>query len=133
MPPDPGMVRTPARPQRAPGPVVLLQALLRVLPHLPGMARTTWAYLTRSGSVVRSFHECDGPAPEPDPDRLLPGVERSLLRRSDGRGPLYRRRYEGLVADARIGPEELITRLLVDPNRASPTDVAVFEPEGTGR
>jgi hypothetical protein len=112
---------------------VLLLAVVRLLPHLPGMVRSTWAYLTRSGGVTRAFHECDGAPPEPDPDRPLPGAERSLLRRSDGRGPLYRRVYEVRVDDARVGPEELITRLLVDPNRGSPTDVAVFEAEGADR
>jgi hypothetical protein len=130
MPHDPGIVRAPARPQAAPGPLALLVALLRLLPHLPGMTRSTWAYLTRPGRITRSFHDCDGaPASVPPPSVEGAGV----LRRSDGRGPLYHRVYEVVVDEPLIGPEELVTRLLVDPNRASPTDVAVFDAQSTDR
>jgi hypothetical protein len=133
MPLIPGMLRTDARAQRAPGPLALLHALLRVLPRLPDMVRTTLAYLRRATPVHKTFVDRGDAPPAPDGDRPLPGPEEALLRRGHGRGPLYRRVYEATISDPRLGPEELITRLLVDPNRASPTEVSVFEAEGRSR
>jgi hypothetical protein len=78
--------------------------------------------------------DLDGDPGDPDPDRELPGDAATVLRRSAGHGPLYRRTYRVEVQDARTGPEEIIGRLLVDPNRASPTEVSMFEAvDGTAR
>lgn len=120
--------------QRSPGPLTLLLSLLGLLTRLPGMALTTWRYLARRRAVDHVVVDHDGRPDAPDGDRPMAGEERTLLRRSAGRGPLYRRVYRLEVDDPRTGPEELITRLLVDPNRASPTEVSLFEAsDGTRR
>lgn len=114
--------------QRAPGPLHLLRSAASVARRLPGMVRTTGSYVAHRTSVDHQVVDCDGPPlAAPDGDRDMPGDPATLLRRSDGRGPLYRRSYEVLVEDPRTGPQELITRLLVDPNRASPTEVSDFQ------
>ena len=113
--------------QRSPGPLALLLSLGSVLRQLPGMVLATVRYLAHRRAVDHVVVEHDGPSGAPDADRPMPGEERTLLRRSYGRGPLYRRVYRVEVDDPRTGPEELITRLLVDPNRASPTEVSKFE------
>ena len=116
--------------QRSPNPWELLLSLRSVLVRLPGMALTTWRYAAHRGRVDHVVVDCTGDPHDPDPDRELPGDPSTVLRRSAGRGPLYRRTYRVEVDDARTGPEELITRLLVDPNRASPTEVSLFEATG---
>jgi hypothetical protein len=125
---------TPDGGQRSPGPLALLKATGNVLRTLPGMAVTTAKYLRHRHAVDHEVIDLEGPAPDPDPDRAFPGDPSTVLRRSAGHGPLYRRTYRVEVEDARTGPEELIGRLLVDPNRASPTEVSMFEAvHGTDR
>ena len=129
-------VRTPVpgAPQRSPSPARLLRTLPGVLRRSPGMARTTWRYLAHRSRVDHVVVDCEGEPPAPDADRPLPGDPATVLRRSAGFGPLYRRTYRVVVEDARTGPEELVGRLLVDPNRASPTEVSLFEAlDGTRR
>lgn len=122
---------TPDGGQRSPNLTELLASTTSVARRVPGMVRTTWKYLRRDDHLQQTFHECTGPATDaPDADRPLPGPESTILRRSHGRGPLYRRVYRGQVAGSRTGPEELISRLLTDPNRASPTEVSWFEAAG---
>ena len=120
--------------QRAPSPTELLRSTGSVLRRVPGMALTTARYLAHRGSVGHLVVDHDGPAVgAPDGNRPMPGNPRLLLRRRDGRGPLYRRTYEVAVLDPRTGPEELITRLLNDPNRASPTEVSDFRASSRDR
>jgi hypothetical protein len=45
---------------------------------------------------------------------------------ADGVGPLFHRLYRARIRDARLSPEELIGRLSVDPNVATPTELARF-------
>ncbi|MCW2615472.1 MAG: hypothetical protein JWN08_2466 [Frankiales bacterium] len=120
--------------QRSPRPAELLRSGGSVLRRVPGMALTTWRYLAHRSSVDHEIVDHAGlPGHAPDADRPLPGDDATLLRRSSGRGPLYQRTYEVVVDDARTGPEELVTRLLNDPNRASPTEVSDFEAADGGR
>jgi Domain of unknown function (DUF1990) len=44
----------------------------------------------------------------------------------EGVGPLFHRLYRARIREARVSPEALITRLGVDPNRATPTELARF-------
>jgi len=104
-----------------------------VVRRLPGMALATVRYLRHRSDVTHELVDVEGlPDHAPDADRDLPGDPATVLRRDAGFGPLYRRTYRVEVEDPRIGPEELITRLVNDPNRASPTEVARFEAT-TGR
>lgn len=120
--------------QRSPGVREALRAARTVLADLPGMVQTTLHYLRHRPSITHEMVECSGPAPAPDGDRPFPGDPATVLRRSHGRGPLYRRTYVVEVEDARIGPEELVRHLLVDMNRVAPTEVSVFRPvPGAGR
>jgi hypothetical protein len=45
----------------------------------------------------------------------------------DGAGPLFHRRYSARIADPRVGPEELMSELSFDLNKASPSEFARFE------
>ena len=120
--------------QRAPRPGELLRSLGSVVTRLPGMVLTTARYLRHRDDVVHELVDHEGPASgAPDAGRPMPGDPATLLRRNAGVGPLYRRTYEVVVDGARTGPEELITRLLNDPNRASPTEVSDFQAYGPGR
>jgi hypothetical protein len=57
------------------------------------------------------------------PDGLAP---EDLQLVQDGVGPLFHRVYRIRVRDAQIPPEELIARIMADPNRAAPTELARF-------
>jgi len=57
------------------------------------------------------------PAASIDDD--LQGIE-------DGVGPLFHRLYRARIREARLSPEELIHRLRIDPNAATPTELARF-------
>lgn len=113
--------------QRSPSLRQLLASSVSIARRIPGMAVTTWRWTRSTALVTRSVIDCEGRPPAPDGDRPFPGDEASLLRRTQGRGRTYRRLYAVVVDDARVGPQELVSRLLVDPNRASPTEVATFE------
>ena len=114
--------------------LTLLRTPATVVPRLPGMARTTWRYLTCTRPVMhhRRFDTTE-PPPGLDPDRPYAGDEAEVQRRRDGHGPVYHRTYVATIADARIGPEELVEHLVVDLNRASPTEVATFSRRGPKR
>jgi uncharacterized protein (UPF0548 family) len=63
----------------------------------------------------------DGPPPLPD------GVStEELLPAEDGVGPLFHRRYTVRIREPELSPEEVVARLLVDPNRAAPTEFVRF-------
>jgi hypothetical protein len=124
----------PARGQAPPSPRALLLSLLTLVRLAPGMLLTTVRYLRHRHRVVHELVDRTGPPGDPDGDRELPGDPGTVLRRSAGVGPLYRRLYRVVVDDPRTGPEELVARLLADPNRASPTEVSLFRSRsGTDR
>jgi hypothetical protein len=63
----------------------------------------------------------------PDFDRELPGDPATLQRPRDGIGPLFHRSYWVCVTDERLSGEELISYILAEPNRVTPTEMARFE------
>ena len=68
-----------------------------------------------------------GSAAEDSPPPLPDDVERAELQGpEDGAGPLFHRRYEVRVRDARVSPAELMSRIRGDLNAASPTEFARF-------
>jgi Domain of unknown function (DUF1990) len=89
-----------------------------------GLLLITWRYLWRVTPVYRQDE--DGGAddlPPPLPD----GVDRNDVQGlADGYGALLHRRYGVRIADARLGPEQVIRQLGAEPNSAAPEDAAVF-------
>jgi hypothetical protein len=53
-------------------------------------------------------------------------LDDDVQRIEDGAGPLFHRLYRVRIRDARLSPEELISCLGADPNRATPTALARF-------
>jgi len=61
------------------------------------------------------------------PPALPPGVDLDEAQLADaGVGPLFHRRYQARIADPKLSPEELIERVVGDPNRVVPTEFARF-------
>ena len=97
-----------------------------------GMGLAFWRYLWRTMPLHRSDEEGspDRDLPPPLPNGL---ASERLQRLEDGSGPLFRRRYRVRIEDGRLGPEELMGKVLREPNRAAPVEVAVFrKTRGTG-
>jgi hypothetical protein len=129
-----GTARQSGAGQRSPSPFELVSAAVNVLRRLPGIATSTVDYVLHRGRVEHDgVVECTDAPWGPDPDRFLPGDASTVLRRSAGRGHLYRRVYRLEIDGATLGPEELVTQLLEDPNRASPTEVAIFQATSSAR
>lgn len=63
----------------------------------------------------------------PDFDRELPGDPTTVQRPSDGFGALFHRKYWIHVTDEELSAEELIDRILEDPNAVAPTHMARFQ------
>jgi hypothetical protein len=63
----------------------------------------------------------------PARDRQLPGAPEDLQRVSDGVGPLFLRRYQARIAEARLGPAQLLRTLRADINVATSGEIARFE------
>jgi hypothetical protein len=91
-----------------------------------GIALTSWSYMWRTTPMHR--RERAGVLEEDAPPEWPAGVsEDELQPASAGAGPLFRRRYAGLVREPRLTPEELIDRVARDLNRVTPTAFAVFQ------
>lgn len=104
-----------------------LDALSRVWGALRwpvGMAIATYR-LTRRIDVVRTRETRRGTDPGVT-DRPVPDGPAEVQPRSAGAGPSTRRVYRIHVRDAAISPERLISTLALDPNLASPFEVARF-------
>jgi hypothetical protein len=90
-----------------------------------GLARVSWRYMWRTTPMHRTEAEADASEqPWTVPEEL---VDDDLQRIEDGVGPLVRRRYAVLIADASPPPEQVIGRFAGDPNCGAPAEVAVFE------
>ena len=53
-------------------------------------------------------------------------VDEDVQGLEDGVGPLFHRLYRARIRDARLSAEQVIDRLIGDPNRATPTELARF-------
>jgi hypothetical protein len=89
-----------------------------------GMALTSWDYMWRTTPMHRS--EEPGGAEDLPPRLPERALDDDVQRIEDGAGPLFHRLYRAQIRDARLSPEELISCLGVDPNRATPTALARF-------
>jgi hypothetical protein len=88
------------------------------------MALTSWDYMWRTTPMHRS--EESGGADDLPPRLPERALDDDVQRIEDGAGPLFHRLYRAQIRDARLSPEELISCLGVDPNRATPTALARF-------
>ena len=89
-----------------------------------GMAFTTWSYLWRITALHRT--ECEGDEDDVCP-QLPPEISNERIQaQSDGFGPYYHRRYSVRIAEPTRSGAELIDQVVRDPNRAAPSEVAVF-------
>ncbi len=92
-----------------------------------GIALTAWDYMWRSTPMRRS-ESLEGS----DSWRPWPAVEAASLSEEiqgveKGYGPLFHRRYRTRISDAAIGPEEAMSVLQANLNRAAPTTFARFQ------
>lgn len=90
------------------------------------MATTAARYSVQRIPLYRRDRQEDAGEP-PDLDRELPGDPETLQRAREGLGPLFHRNYWIVVTDEELGAEELITYILEEPNRVTPTEMARFE------
>jgi uncharacterized protein (UPF0548 family) len=91
-----------------------------------GVVLTSWRYLWRTTPLYRSEEE--GSWAEDGPPALPEGVSRRELQPpSEGAGPLYHRRYQTLIGDSGLSPEELVGRVSADPDQAAPSEFATFK------
>ncbi len=90
-----------------------------------GVALTSWHYMWRITPLHR--RELPGTIEHDGPPPLPAGVPLDDAQLSDaGVGPLYHRRYCARIAKARSSAEELMDRVLADPNELAPTEFARF-------
>ena len=91
-----------------------------------GVVLTSWRYMWRTTPLYR--HEERGSWEEDAPPSLPDAVSHEGIQRvGDGAGPLFHRRYTALIAGSELSPEELVTRLTDDLDRAAPTEFATFK------
>jgi hypothetical protein len=89
-----------------------------------GVALTSWSYMWRTTPMHRREElGSAADAPPPLPNGFAADDVQAL---EDGVGPLFHRLYRARIREARLTPDEVVQRLTVDPNRASPTELARF-------
>jgi hypothetical protein len=90
-----------------------------------GIGLTSWRYMWRTTPLQR-HEEIDAGdehlGPALPPDLAADGIQSQ----SKGVGLLYHRCYRTRIHGSRLGPEELIRRISVEPNSVAPTDFARF-------
>jgi hypothetical protein len=89
-----------------------------------GIALTSWHYMWRTTPMHRS--EERGRRDDLAPRLPEATADDDVQRLEDGVGPLFHRLYRARIRDARLSPQELIARLSLDPNVATPTELARF-------
>jgi hypothetical protein len=81
------------------------------------------------------MHRREEPGTRDDLPPRLPAasVDADVQGMEDGVGPLFHRLYRARIRDARLSAEQVMGRLIGDPNRATPTELARFlKVEGEG-
>jgi Domain of unknown function (DUF1990) len=91
-----------------------------------GIGLTSWSYMWRTTPMHR--REELGTVGADAPPALHPDVSREEVQpASDGVGPLFHRRYAGLIRAPRMTAEELVGAIARDLNAVTPTEFAVFQ------
>ncbi len=89
-----------------------------------GMALVTWRYVWRVTAIHRSETRGDsGDLPPRIPPALTDELSQLL---ADGAGPMFHRRFSVRIEGSSLAPQELMTALTSDFNRAAPSAAAVF-------
>jgi hypothetical protein len=87
---------------------------------------TSWRYLWRTTPLYRLEEE--GSWPEDAPPELPEGVGRDEVQWvGDGSGPHFHRHYCVRIKGAELSAEELVAKLMEDPDRAAPSEFATFQ------
>ena len=89
-----------------------------------GITLTSWNYMWRTTPMHR--REEAGTADDLPPRLPDARVDEDVQALEDGVGPLFHRLYRARIRDARLSAEQVIGRLIGDPNRATPTELARF-------
>ena len=90
-----------------------------------GVGLTSWRYMWRTTPMrraeVEGSHDHDSPPP-------LPGGLPTEGMRSpeDGVGPLFHRTYRVRFRESRVAAEELVRRIVANPDRVAPSEFASF-------
>ena len=90
-----------------------------------GIGLTAWHYMWRITPLHR--RELPGSWADDAPPPLPPdtSLEDSQLSEA-GVGPLYHRRYEARIAEAKLSAEQLMERIVADPNKLAPVEFTRF-------
>ncbi|MDQ3306648.1 MAG: DUF1990 domain-containing protein [Actinomycetota bacterium] len=90
-----------------------------------GIGLTFWHYLWRITPLHR--RETAGSMEEDASPELPPEVSDEDVQPADsGVGPLFHRRYQARIAEPSLSSDELMARIMADPNRVAPTEFARF-------
>jgi Domain of unknown function (DUF1990) len=90
-----------------------------------GVSLTSWRYMWRTTPMRR--REVKGSREQDSPPSLPPWLSTDETQPpEDGVGALYHRTYAVLIRHPQLSPEELVSRLAADPDRAAPSEFASF-------
>ena len=91
-----------------------------------GVSLTSWRYLWRTTPLYRDEQpgSWDDDAPPPLPDDV---DRREVQWPRDGSGPHFHRRYQVRIAGSELTAEELMERVMANPDRAAPSEFATFQ------
>jgi len=91
-----------------------------------GVSLTAWRYLWRTTALYRD--EVSGSWAEDAPPALPDDADREEIQwPDDGSGPHFHRRYSVRIEGSRLSAEELVEKLMEDPDRAAPSEFATFQ------
>ena len=90
-----------------------------------GVSLTSWRYMWRTTPMCRRERVGDS---SDCPPSLPPGADTHELQGpGEGVGPLFHRRYEARIRDAKASPDELMRRLQEDLDEFAPSEFASFQ------
>jgi hypothetical protein len=91
-----------------------------------GVSLTSWRYMWRTTPLYRD--EVEGSWPEDAPPPLPDAVDREDVQwLRHGSGPHFHRQYSVRIEGAGLSAEELVERVMADPDRAAPSEFATFQ------
>jgi hypothetical protein len=91
-----------------------------------GVSLTSWRYLWRTTPLYRE--EVPGSWAEDAPPALPGDVDHEDVQwPGEGSGPHFRRRYSVRIEGSPLSAEELVERVMANPDRAAPREFATFQ------
>jgi hypothetical protein len=110
-------------PRSASPPSVTARALLAAARWPFGLGLTAWRYMWRTTPMRRRELVTGAQAPPRVPRHLCADAQLH----DDGVGPLYHRHYAAAISDSKLSPADVMARIQLDPNLATPTEFARFD------